>query len=475
MKICVVGTGYVGLVSGACLADVGHEVVCVDVDPAKVARINRGEAPIHEDGLPEILKRTVGTRLSATTDLAAAFADADVGLICVGTPFDGRTIDLQYVTGAANQLGALLRDKRKYSVVAVKSTVVPGTTDTVVREALERASGKVAGRDFGLGMNPEFLAEGVAVRDFMEPDRIVVGGVDARSLDALAALYAPFPDVPVVRTTPRTAETIKYASNSLMATMISFSNELARYCEAVGEVDIADVLPGVHLMSHLTAADASGRRKPVGIASFLWAGCGFGGSCFPKDVKALIAHGQASGVPMPLLDAVIRINETQPTRMLAKARERVGPLSGRRVTVLGIAFKPGTDDVRESPAIPIVAALRAEGAQVVVHDPIALDTGRRELEAQRVRTDDIRFEADLERALDGAEVVLLVTRWPVYAGVPAVLAKLGIEPLVVDGRRMLARDSVARYEGVGLRDGSAARSGARAAPRAPAAADVPVR
>ena len=409
----------------------------------------------------------MGTRLSATTDLAAAFADADVGLICVGTPFDGKTIDLQYVTGAARQLGVLLRDKRKYSVVVVKSTVVPGTTDTVVRQALESASGKVAGRDFGLGMNPEFLAEGVAVRDFMEPDRIVVGGIDARSVDTLAALYGPFPDVPVVRTTPRTAEMIKYASNSLMATMISFSNELARYCEAVGEVDIADVLAGVHLMSHLTAADGLGRRLPVGIVSFLWAGCGFGGSCFPKDVKALIAHGQASGVPMPVLDAVIRTNDTQPARMLTRARERMGPLTGRRVTVLGIAFKPGTDDVRESPAVPIVAALSAEGAHVVVHDPIALETGRRELQSKGVRTEAIRFESDLGSAVADAEVVLLVTRWPEYAQLPALLGRIGTSPLVVDGRRMLARDSVARYEGVGLR--VASDDPASAAPR-----DVPV-
>jgi UDPglucose 6-dehydrogenase/GDP-mannose 6-dehydrogenase len=454
MRICVVGTGYVGLVSGACLADVGHEVVCVDVDPDKVARINRGEAPIHEDGLPEILQRTVGTRLSATTDLAAAFNGADVALICVGTPFDGRTIDLQYVTGAAQQLGALLRERRDYTVVAVKSTVVPGTTDTVVRQALESTSGKIAGRDFGLGMNPEFLAEGVAVRDFMQPDRIVVGGVDQRSTSTLAAMYAAFPGVPVLHTTPRTAEMIKYASNSLMATMISFSNELARYCEALGGVDVADVLPGVHLMSHLTAPDGVGGRKPVGIASFLWAGCGFGGSCFPKDVKALIAHGQANGAPMPLLDAVIGINKTQPLRMLSKAREHLGPLAGRRVTVLGIAFKPGTDDVRESPAVPIVIGLLAEGARVAVHDPIALDTGRRELDSHGVPRDAVRFESDLESALTEADVVFLVTRWPDYVEVPRLLERLGRSPLVVDGRRLLSRDSITNYDGVGMRRGT---------------------
>lgn len=449
MKICVVGTGYVGLVSGACLADVGHEVTCVDLDATKVDRINRGDPPIFEKGLAEILERTVGSRLRASTDLASAFADADVALICVGTPFDGRTIDLQYVLGAARQLGALLRDKSKYSVVAVKSTVVPGTTDTVVREALEAASGRKAGVDFGLGMNPEFLAEGVAVRDFMEPDRIVVGAIDQRSADTLAALYDPFRGVPLLKTTLRTAEMIKYTSNALLATMISFSNEIARYCEAIGELDVADVMPGVHLMSHLTSRDAEGGRKPVGIASYLWAGCGFGGSCFPKDVKALIAHGQAVKADTSLLESVMRINETQPYRMVDMARSQLGNLRERRVAVLGVAFKPDTDDVRESPAIPVIRSLQAEGARIVVHDPVAMHSGKRELSAKGVETESIQFEPGLETAIADADVIMVVTRWPEYSALPDLLRGLGRDTPVVDGRRMFTPSSLRRYAGVG--------------------------
>ena len=239
MKLCVVGTGYVGLVSGTCLASVGHDVACVDVDPAKVERINRGEPPIHEEGLEELLKANVGKRLRATTSLAEAMEGADVALICVGTPFDGKLIDLSYVLQVSREIGQVLKAQAEaaraagrephYCVVTVKSTVVPGTTDTAVREAIEQASGLKAGKDFGLGMNPEFLAEGVAVKDFQQPDRIVVGGIDERSTKQLAEMYAMFEakGTPVIRTTPRTAEMIKYTSNAFMATMISFSNEIA--------------------------------------------------------------------------------------------------------------------------------------------------------------------------------------------------------------------------------------------------------
>ncbi|MGE0799021.1 MAG: UDP-glucose/GDP-mannose dehydrogenase family protein [Lautropia sp.] len=455
MKICVVGTGYVGLVSGTCLAAVGHDVVCVDVDAAKVDRINRGDPPIHEDGLEALLKQHAGTRLTATTSLARAMDGADVALICVGTPFDGKTIDLGYVRQVAREIGSVLKTQSHYCVVTVKSTVVPGTTDTVVREELERASGKVAGRDFGLGMNPEFLAEGVAVKDFMQPDRVVVGGIDAKSTDVLAAMYAMFKDTPIIKTTPRTAEMIKYTSNAFMATMISFSNEIARICDGIGELDAAEVFKGLHLMKHLTRRDADGQLRTAGASSFLWAGCGFGGSCFPKDVKAIAAHAGHRGVATPLMDAVLETNRTQPERMLTMLEGELGTLAGRRVTVLGVAFKPGTDDVRESPALPIIKALVAKGAKVTAHDPIAVETGRKGLAEFGVDVGKVALESDLPRALAGTEAVLLVTSWPQYKDVPARLraqadgdtARL---PPLIDGRRLIERDALPRYSGIGL-------------------------
>lgn len=462
MKICVVGTGYVGLVSGTCLASVGHDVTCVDVDAGKVERINRGEPPIHEEGLADLLKANAGKRLHATTSLADAMAGADVALICVGTPFDGKTIDLSYVLQVSREIGGVLKAQAEaarasgqsahYCVVTVKSTVVPGTTDTVVRQAIEEASGLVAGKDFGLGMNPEFLAEGVAVKDFQEPDRIVVGGIDARSTSQLARMYEMFRNTPIIQTTPRTAEMIKYTSNAFMATMISFSNEIARICDGIGELDAAEVFKGLHLMKHLIYRDAQDRLKVVGASSFLWAGCGFGGSCFPKDVKAITAHAQHRGVKTPMLDAVLSTNRTQPAQMLRLLKERVGAnLQGRRVTVLGVAFKPGTDDVRESPALQIIADLVKEGAKVTAHDPIAVETGRKALTEFGVPADAYHFQGSLEAALSDAEAVVLVTSWPDYRAVPELQQKAGRGSVpVIDGRRYLAKDAVPVYSGIGL-------------------------
>lgn len=450
MKLCVVGTGYVGLVSGTCLADYGHEVVCVDIDADKVARINRGDPPIHEDGLEALLKKHAGKNLKATTSLADAMKGADVALICVGTPFDGKTIDLKYVRQVAREIGAELKASDHYCVVCVKSTVVPGTTDTVVREELEQASGKKAGAHFGLGMNPEFLAEGVAVKDFMFPDRIVVGGIDERSTSVLADMYAGFKGTPIVRTTPRTAEMIKYTSNAFMATMISFSNEIARICDGVGELDVAEVMKGVHLMKHLVVRDGQGQPKLASATAFLWSGCGFGGSCFPKDVKAIAAHADKRGVATPLLDSVLEINRTQPQRMIELLQARIGEPKGKRVTVLGLAFKPGTDDVRESPALPIIAALVEAGATVTAHDPIAIETGRRGLADFGVDPARIHFEPSLAAALKDSDAVMLVTSWPEYRQVPTLLQDEGSAAPLIDGRRFLARDSVPAYSGIGL-------------------------
>ncbi|NLD56231.1 MAG: UDP-glucose/GDP-mannose dehydrogenase family protein [Burkholderiaceae bacterium] len=458
MKICVVGTGYVGLVSGTCLAEVGHEVACVDLDADKVARINRGEPPIHEEGLEALLRKNAGTRLTATTSLADAMQGAEVALICVGTPFDGKTIDLGYVSQVARDIGTVLKTQPGYCAVTVKSTVVPGTTDTVVREELENASGKQAGRDFGLGMNPEFLAEGVAVKDFMQPDRIVVGGIDDRSTEVLARMYAMFEGTPIVRTTPRTAEMIKYTSNAFMATMISFSNEIARICDGIGDLDAAEVFKGLHLMKHLTRREPDGQLKTASASAFLWAGCGFGGSCFPKDVKAIAAHADHRGVATPLLDAVLETNRTQPSRMMALLEAQVGDPRGRRVTVLGLAFKPGTDDVRESPALPIVADLVRAGAQVAVHDPIALDTGRKGLADHGVDVSGLRFEASLAAAIEGADAVMLVTSWPEYREVPALMTRLDSSAPLIDGRRLIERAAVPRYSGIGLSLSGAAAS-----------------
>jgi len=415
---------------------------CVDIDPSKVEMINSARAPIHEPGLPELLRRNSGRTLHASTDLPGAIADTDLTFIAVGTPASGGKIDLRSVETAASALGASLRHKADYHTVIVKSTVIPGTTIGVVRSALENASGKVAGRDFGLGMNPEFLTEGTAVADFSRPDRLVFGGIDARTHKALDELYSSFDlAVPRIVTNPTTAEMIKYASNAVLATMISFSNEIARLCTAVGGVDAIDVMRGVHMAGYFTIR--RGNDKVVApITSFLEPGCGFGGSCLPKDVTALIGQGRDKGVELNLLRSVIEINQGQPDEMMHLIGRHVTSLHNVPVAVLGIAFKPDTDDVRESPAFPIIRKLKAQGARVTAYDPVA-----RPVEHEALA--DVKVAGSLREAVTDAQIIVLVTRWAEFSQLATLLDELGHRPLVVDGRRVLDPESFARYDGIG--------------------------
>jgi UDPglucose 6-dehydrogenase len=445
MNVSVIGTGYVGLVTGVCLADRGHKVTCVDVDAEKVSKIRNGEPPIYEAGLQELLKKTIGSTLDATTDLRGAVLASELTLIAVGTPFDGREIDLTFVREVTRQIGTVLREKDSYHVVVVKSTVVPGTTDTVVLPILEESSGKKAGKDFGVGMNPEFLTEGQAIVDFMKPDRIVLGGSDPRTLEKLDLLYGAFPAVPRVRTNNKTAEMIKYASNCMLATQISFANEMGNLCSTLGGVDIVDVMKGLHLGYYLRPLTSDGTPVQAPISSFLEAGCGFGGSCLPKDVKALVAQAEKAGRAMPLLNAVLDINREQPTHTVAILKKHYPSLRGVRVAILGLAFKPDTDDMRESPAIPIVRQLAAEGAVLQAYDPVAMK------EARRIFRDvAITMSPGLEEALRNVDAAILVTRWDEFKRVPEILSRLRPQPLFIDGRRMLDKSTIGRYEGIGV-------------------------
>lgn len=440
MKVSIVGTGYVGLVSGACLADQGHTVACVDADPRKVDMINSACAPIHEDGLPELLRRHVPRGLHALRDLRQAVSDSEITFITVGTPAAAGRIDLSQVERAATEIGWALRDKPAYHTVVVKSTVVPGTTAGTVRRHLESASGKRAGADFGLGMNPEFLTEGTAVADFTRPDRLVLGGCDARTHAVLTQLYSTFDaGVPRLLTNCATAEMIKYASNAVLATLISFSNEIARLCSAVGSVDALEVMRGVHQAGYFTSRGGAAARTAA-ITAFLQPGCGFGGSCLPKDVTALIGHGDSLGLPMPLLRSVLAVNDGQADEMLRLVARHHADLRGVRVTVLGLAFKPDTDDLRKSPAFPLIERLRAAGARLTAYDPVARPQDHPMLHG-------VFLAGSLQDAVERAQVILLVTAWPQFRELPRLLR--GRPALVVDGRRLLEPDAVDRYEGIG--------------------------
>jgi len=393
-----------------------------------VQEINAGRPPIHEIGLDNLLRsaRDKGM-LSATTDAKTAILDSDVTLICVGTPTVDGWMDMSQIVAAAKEIGSALASKRGYHVVAVKSTVLPGTTEGPVKAAIESHSGKKVGHGWGLCMNPEFLREGRAVEDFRVPDRIVVGATDSMTAEVFLNVYADF-TCPKLVTTPRTAEMIKYVSNSLLATMISFSNEIGNMCSAVPGVDARLVWKGVHLDRRLTPINGQ-VGGAAGVTEYLWHGLGFGGSCFPKDVAALRSFGRTVGEQTRMLDAVLDINTDQPLRMVALLEKELS-LAGKTVAVLGLAFKPGTDDLRESPALPLVAELRKKGAKVLVHDPIAMPHAKKRPEFR-----DVVFAEDWAEALRKSDACCLVTAWPEYRNIqPTNFQKLMTRALVIDGR-----------------------------------------
>lgn len=440
MDIVVIGAGYVGLVAAAGFASVNHRVVCVDIDAAKVDAINAGRPPLYESGLTALVQSARAQQtLRATTDLRSCAPTADVIFLCVETPSttDG-AIDLRAIRECAKSLGETLRDRQSYCAVAVKSTVVPGTTDEVVGPIIWASSGKQRG-EIGLVANPEFLREGRAVQDFLHPDRVIIGGIDARSSAMVSASYAPFA-APVVTTNPRTAEIIKYAANALWATMISFSNEVANICEVTPDVDIEDVMAAIHLDERVAPISAAGPIK-AGVVSYLRAGCGFGGSCLPKDVRALIRYAREAGADPQLLNAVMRVNGSRPQALVDLTERALGTLDRRVLAVLGLAFKPGTDDLRESSALYVIDELVRRGARVQAYDPVAGPGAcvRWKSESQ------VRICSAVEDAIAGTEAAVVITAWPEFAALHwQALRQLMARPLIVDGRRLLDRGALER-------------------------------
>jgi UDPglucose 6-dehydrogenase len=437
MEISIVGSGYVGTTVATCLADLGHDVVCIDVDAAIVDRLNGGEAPIHEPGLDDLLAEHAGRRLRATTEYAAA-AGTDVTFLALPTPSaaDG-SIDTSILAAGARSLGGALRDATGDHLVVVKSTVLPGTTETVVAPAVADASGLDLGVGFDVATNPEFLREGRAVRDFLDPDKVVLGAERSTAMERLDAVYAPLierVDPPVVRTGIREAEVIKYANNAFLAAKVSTTNEIGNVCKLLG-VDAYAV------------ADAVGLDARIGRA-FLDSGLGWGGSCFPKDVAALIAAARDAGYEPELLSAVVAVNARQPDRLLALLDER-GPVAGERVAVLGLAFKPGTDDVRESRALALIDGLLERGADVVAYDPVATDRARAAL-ANRAGGPDasgVAYADSAAEALEGAVAALVATDWPEFATLDAAFDRMA-RPVVLDGRRIVRPRAGVDYEGL---------------------------
>jgi UDPglucose 6-dehydrogenase len=438
MKITVIGAGYVGLVSGACLAEMGNHVVCLDVDPRKIDMLNKGEIPIHEPGLDQVVQRNAAAgRLQFTTDIGVAVAHGTLQFIAVGTPPDeDGSADLQYVLAAARNIGRLMTD---YKLVIDKSTVPVGTADKVKAAIQSELDARGLALEFSVASNPEFLKEGAAVDDFMKPDRIVVGAEDDRATNLLRAVYAPFQrnrDKLVVMDV-RSAELTKYAANAMLATRISFMNELALLAENLG-ADIELVRQGI------------GSDPRIGY-HFLYAGCGYGGSCFPKDVKALIRTASESGRDLKVLQAVEDANDAQKQVLVGKIVKRFGDdLAGKRFAVWGLAFKPNTDDMREASARVLIGELLARGASVTAYDPVAMNEARR-IFGEEPR---IAYAENPDEALVGADALAIVTEWkefrsPDFARIATTLKT----PVIFDGRNLyepkIVREAGIDYQPIG--------------------------
>ncbi len=430
MHVAMIGTGYVGLVSGACLSEFGHDVICVDKEKSKIDALKDGRIPIFEPGLDEVVAANVKAgRLSFTTDLAAAVRAADAVFIAVGTPSrrgDGHA-DLSYVFGAAEEIAAALDG---YTVVVNKSTVPVGTgakVEDIIRKLRPDAQ-------FDIASNPEFLREGSAIEDFRRPDRVVVGCVTERAREVMKEIYRPLylSETPIVFTTRESSELIKYAANAFLATKITFINEMADICEKVG-ADVQDVARGIGLDGRIGG-------------KFLHAGPGFGGSCFPKDTLALLQTSKQFGVPTQIVDAVVKVNDNRKLAMAAKIEQAFGSVSGKTIAVLGLAFKPNTDDMRDAPSLVIVPELQAKGARIRGYDPEATSEAKKLL--------NIEFCTDAYEALEGADGVVILTEWNEFRALdlPRV-KKLLKTPLMVDLRNIYRPAQMAsagfRYVSVG--------------------------
>jgi UDPglucose 6-dehydrogenase len=433
MKIAVIGTGYVGLVAGVCFADSGHDVVCVDVDEEKVKRLRKGESPIYEPGLEELLTKNIaGERLKFSTDLPTAVKASQVVFIAVGTPqSDSGDADLRVAMSVAQQIAEAAE---KYTVVVNKSTVPVGTAARMQAEMAHWTKVEI-----DVVSNPEFLKEGAAIDDFLKPDRIVIGSPSDRAKAIMAELYAPFvrTESPIYFMDPRSSELTKYAANAMLATRISFMNEVANLCERVG-ADVDSV------------RKAMGSDERIG-QKFLFPGCGYGGSCFPKDVKALIATARNNGLDFTLLSAVDAVNDRQKRVLAQKAKQHfgAGKMRGKKFGVWGLAFKPKTDDLRQAPALSLIEELVAEGATIVAHDPVANEHAKKMINQRAVT-----YVSNPYTAAEGVDALFLVTEWNEFRQPDFERIKASMkEPTLFDGRNVWnpkrVRDLGFTYYGIG--------------------------
>ncbi len=428
MKISIVGTGYMGLATGVGFASKKNHVICMDIDKKRLDKIEGGKSPVYETGLQDLLEGVVEKKnLEVSSDLDYAVKNSDVSFICVPTPSKRNgSSDLKFIDKVSRDLGLSLSKKDSYHVVVVKSTIPPKTTEKLIIPNLEEFSGKRVGKDFGVCMNPEFLREGSALDDFLNPDRIVIGELDKRSGDALVELYANF-NAPIIRTGLKVAEMIKYASNAFLASKISFANEIGNVCKNLG-IDVYEVMMGVGLDHRISP-------------HFLRAGIGFGGSCFSKDLKALVNKSKTIGYDPVYLEGALNLNERQPVRIVNLLRKRVGTLRGRDICILGLAFKPNTDDVRDASSIRIVKELLKFGAKIRAYDPKAIDNFRELFPG-------LLYCKTAREALRGSDACLVLTEWEDFKNLEDKDFSVMKNRVIIEGRKALNPNKVKDFEGV---------------------------
>ena len=435
MKIGIIGTGYVGLITGVCFAKAGHEVICFDKNKSIIDKLSNGSPHIHEKGLNDLLIDLLKTNLFKAKLLNNLVIDFDIIIIAVGTPSkENGEIDLKYIKEAAAYIGKSLKKVESFVSIIIKSTVLPGTTDTIVQNIIEKESSKKLG-EFGLGMNPEFLREGNAIEDFSNPDRIVMGYEDEETLFRLEELYKPW-SCDKIKVNTRTAEMIKYANNSILATQISMVNELANITTRIGGIDIEDVLQGVYKDKRWSPIK-NGKRINPQILSYLKAGCGFGGSCLPKDIKALEYKSNSLGLNPIIINSVIETNKSQPLEVINILNSHYNSLSNRAFLILGLAFKPETDDIREAISLKIISYLQNKGCSIIAHDPIAIENCKQTI----VNQDHLNFTNNWEKELSNVDGILILTEWSAYLKLSNKKHQKEISKKVIfDARRMFNSD-----------------------------------
>lgn len=417
MKISIIGSGYVGLCTGIGFAMKGHDVICLDKDQSKIDTINSGKAPFYEKDIDENLKKCVDEGKIIATDDFSKINETEISFISVGTPSDDDgTIDLKYVKAVAEEIGEIIKEK-DYHVVVVKSTVIPGTTENVIIPLIEEKSGKKVG-EFGVCMNPEFLKEGFALDDFLNPDRVVIGEFDKKSGDILEKMYKDF-NAPIIRTDIKAAELIKYASNAFLASKISLMNEIGNISKKL-DIDVYDVAKGM------------GYDKRIGNL-FLNAGAGFGGSCFSKDISALVHKGKELGYDANILKSVLELNKKQKVRIVDMLKEKLGNLKGKRVCILGLAFKPGTDDIRDATSIDMIRKLLEEGATISCYDPKAIEN-------MRVLYPDLDYKDNYADAIKDSDACVVLTEWDEFKSLSSNDFDTMKNRIIIEGRKILDID-----------------------------------